>query len=99
MRAGDGDTMTAPRGHELRLEAISHRFGATTAVDGADLAIAGGELVALLGPSGCGKSTLLRIIAGFIAQSQGRVLFDNAAVDHLSPRHRGVGIVFQNYAL
>jgi len=91
--------MTAPRGHELRLEGISHRFGAATAVNGVELAIGGGELVALLGPSGCGKSTLLRIIAGFIAQSEGRVLFDNASVDHLSPRHRGVGIVFQNYAL
>jgi putative spermidine/putrescine transport system ATP-binding protein len=96
---GAGKAMTAPRGHELRLEGISHRFGAATAVDGVDLAIAGGELVALLGPSGCGKSTLLRIIAGFIAQTEGSVLFDKAAVDHLSPRHRGVGIVFQNYAL
>jgi putative spermidine/putrescine transport system ATP-binding protein len=91
--------MTAPRGHELRLEGISHRFGATTAVDQVDLSMSGGELVALLGPSGCGKSTLLRIVAGFIRQTLGRVLFDNTAVDHLSPRHRGVGIVFQNYAL
>jgi putative spermidine/putrescine transport system ATP-binding protein len=91
--------MTAPRGHELRLDGITHRFGATTAVDGVDLAVAGGELVALLGPSGCGKSTLLRIIAGFIAPSNGRVLFDNQSVGHLPPRHRGVGIVFQNYAL
>src|SRR4029078_10555844 len=54
---------------------------------------------ALLGPSGCGKSTLLRIISGFIHQSEGSVLFDGQPVDHLSPRHRGVGIVFQNYAL
>src|ERR1700726_5105299 len=91
--------MTAPRSHELRLAGITHRFGATTAVDGVDLEIRGGELVALLGPSGCGKSTLLRIIAGFIAQTEGRVLFDNAPVDHLAPRRRGVGIVFQNYAL
>jgi putative spermidine/putrescine transport system ATP-binding protein len=91
--------MTAPRSHDLRLAGITHRFGATTAVDGVDLEIRGGELVALLGPSGCGKSTLLRIIAGFIAQTEGRVLFDNAPVDHLAPRRRGVGIVFQNYAL
>src|SRR4051812_36312630 len=56
-------------------------------------------MVALLGPSGCGKSTLLRIVSGFIRQSEGRVLFDGQAVDHLSPRERGVGIVFQNYAL
>src|SRR4051812_31381479 len=56
-------------------------------------------MVALLGPSGCGKSTLLRIVSGFIRQSEGRVLFDGQSVDHLSPRERGVGIVFQNYAL
>ena len=56
-------------------------------------------MVALLGPSGCGKSTLLRIIAGFIRQSEGRVLFDDDAVDYLAPGVRGVGIVFQNYAL
>jgi len=53
----------------------------------------------LLGPSGCGKSTLLRIVSGFIAQTRGSVLFDGVPVDHLSPRRRGVGIVFQNYAL
>jgi putative spermidine/putrescine transport system ATP-binding protein len=56
-------------------------------------------LVALLGPSGCGKSTLLRIVSGFIRQTEGRVLFDGEPVDHLSPSRRGVGIVFQNYAL
>src|SRR5262249_20750775 len=54
---------------------------------------------ALLGPSGCGKSTLLRIIAGFLVQSEGAVLFDGAVVDHLPASRRGVGIVFQNYAL
>jgi putative spermidine/putrescine transport system ATP-binding protein len=55
--------------------------------------------VALLGPSGCGKSTLLRIIAGFLPQSAGRVLFDGEPVDHQPANRRGVGIVFQNYAL
>ncbi len=55
--------------------------------------------MALLGPSGCGKSTLLRIVAGFVRQSEGRVLFDDAVVDALPPAARGVGIVFQNYAL
>jgi putative spermidine/putrescine transport system ATP-binding protein len=89
----------APKGHRLTLERVTHRFGDVTAVEGIELDIAGGELVALLGPSGCGKSTLLRIIAGFIAQSEGRVLFDGEAVDHLAPTRRGVGIVFQNYAL
>jgi putative spermidine/putrescine transport system ATP-binding protein len=86
-------------GHRLTLRGVTHRFGEFTAVQGIDLDIAGGELVALLGPSGCGKSTLLRIIAGFIAQSQGSVLFDGEPVDHLAPNRRGAGIVFQNYAL
>jgi len=91
--------MTASRSHRLRLDAITHRFGASTAVQDINLDIAGGELVALLGPSGCGKSTLLRIISGFVRQSEGRVLFDDSVVDVLSPAERGVGIVFQNYAL
>src|ERR1051325_47986 len=91
--------MAAAGGHRLRLDNISHRFGDFVAVGGVNLDVAGGELVALLGPSGCGKSTLLRIMSGFIRQTQGRVLFDGEPVDHLTPSQRGVGIVFQNYAL
>jgi putative spermidine/putrescine transport system ATP-binding protein len=91
--------MASNRGHRLRLEDISHRFGDVLAVRDINLDIAGGELVALLGPSGCGKSTLLRIVSGFIRQSSGRVLFDGEPVDHLPPSRRGAGIVFQNYAL
>src|ERR1700757_367450 len=91
--------MASHRGHRLRLEDISHRFGEFVAVRDINLDVAGGELVALLGPSGCGKSTLLRIVSGFIRQSQGRVLFDPEPVDHLPPSRRGAGIVFQNYAL
>ena len=91
--------MAASRGHRLQLENITQRFGDFVAVENIDLDVSGGEMVALLGPSGCGKSTLLRIVSGFIRQTEGRVLFDGQAVDHLSPRERGVGIVFQNYAL
>ncbi|WP_428248581.1 ABC transporter ATP-binding protein [Ferrovibrio sp.] len=86
-------------GHALTLDAITHRFGAAKAVDDVTLEIGGSELVALLGPSGCGKTTLLRIIAGFINQSQGRVIIGGSAIDHLPPSRREVGIVFQNYAL
>ncbi len=86
-------------GHRLRLDDITHRFGEFVAVSEVSLDIGGGELVALLGPSGCGKSTLLRIMSGFIRQTHGRVLFDEAPVDHLPASRRGVGIVFQNYAL
>ena len=91
--------MSDCRGHNLRLESITQNFGDFIAVRDINLDVAGGELVALLGPSGCGKSTLLRIISGFIQQTEGRVLFDGLPVDHLSPSQRGVGIVFQNYAL
>jgi putative spermidine/putrescine transport system ATP-binding protein len=91
--------MASDQGHRLRLDGIGHRFGAHMAVEGIALDIAGGELLALLGPSGCGKSTLLRIIAGFIPQTHGHVLFDDEPVDHLPPSRRAVGIVFQNYAL
>jgi putative spermidine/putrescine transport system ATP-binding protein len=86
-------------GHDLRLDGISHRFGDFVAINEVQLELRAGELVALLGPSGCGKSTLLRILSGFIRQTEGRVLFDNECVDHLPPNRRGVGIVFQNYAL
>ena len=90
---------TARRGHHVRLDDITHRFGEVNAVRDITLDVAPGELVGLLGPSGCGKSTLLRIVSGFIRQTRGKVLFDGAPVDGLSPRRRGVGIVFQNYAL
>ncbi|MCY0386664.1 ABC transporter ATP-binding protein [Robbsia sp. Bb-Pol-6] len=92
----------APRpvtGSAVRFEKIRHRFGATTVIDTLDLTIEGGELVALLGPSGCGKSTLLRILAGLQPQTGGTVTIGGEPVDGLSPRQRGVGIVFQNYAL
>ena len=63
----------ARTGHSVQLEAITHRFGATTAVADVSLAIEAGEFVALLGPSGCGKTTLLRIIGGFIVPAAGHV--------------------------
>jgi putative spermidine/putrescine transport system ATP-binding protein len=91
--------MATDRGHRLTLDSITQRFGDFTAVRDINLDVAGGELVALLGPSGCGKSTLLRIMSGFIRQTHGSVLFDGQPVDHLTPSQRGVGIVFQNYAL
>jgi putative spermidine/putrescine transport system ATP-binding protein len=94
-----GPGVAANRSHRVRLEDITHRFTDFTAVSDINLDVAGGELVALLGPSGCGKSTLLRIISGFIRQTEGRVRFDDDVVDHLAPSGRGVGIVFQNYAL
>lgn len=97
--SGAGPIAASPAGHTLTLSGISHRFGAVLAVDAVTLEIAAGELIALLGPSGCGKTTLLRIIAGFINQTAGSVLVDGDPLDGQPPNRRGVGIVFQNYAL
>jgi sulfate transport system ATP-binding protein len=71
----------------------------TAAVNGIDLDVAPGELMALLGPSGSGKTTLLRLVAGLESPSQGRILFGDEDATQLSVRHRRVGFVFQHYAL
>jgi putative spermidine/putrescine transport system ATP-binding protein len=87
-------------GRSLVVDAVTHRYASgALAVENINLDIKGGEIIALLGPSGCGKTTLLRIIAGFIAQSQGRIIIGDDIVDALPPNRRAVGIVFQNYAL
>ena len=86
-------------GHSVQLESITHRFGATTAVDDVSLPVEAGELIALLGPSGCGKTTLLRIIGGFIVPTAGSVRVDGRSIDHLPASRRDIGVVFQNYAL
>jgi putative spermidine/putrescine transport system ATP-binding protein len=83
----------------LLLEGIEKRYGATRAVSGVDLAVAPGELVALLGPSGCGKTTTLRMVAGFVEPTAGRVLMDGTDITRLPPHKRNAGMVFQSYAL
>ncbi len=91
--------MSDTRGHSLDLRGIGHAFGTTVALDEIDLAVAAGELIALLGPSGCGKTTMLQIIAGFLRPSRGEVRFDGARVEHIPANRRRIGMVFQNYAL
>src|SRR5882724_311944 len=90
---------TSSTGQTLIIDSVTQRYGSFRAVDNITLDIKAGELVALLGPSGCGKTTLLRIIAGFIVQSEGRVVVGEQAIDDLPPNRRTIGIVFQNYAL
>ncbi|WP_174285539.1 ABC transporter ATP-binding protein [Sphingomonas bacterium] len=81
------------------IEALTKRYGTTTAIDSVSLSIGEGEFVSLLGPSGCGKSTTLRLIAGFETADTGRILFDGEDVAHLPPNRRDIGMVFQSYAL
>ena len=78
---------------------LSKRFGTFQAVDGVSFEVPAGELVALLGPSGSGKSTILRIIAGLEAADSGEVELTGEDATNLPVQHRGVGFVFQHYAL
>jgi len=83
----------------LELRELRKRFGEVEAVGGLDLELQSGELMTLLGPSGCGKTTVLRLIAGFEAPDEGRILFHGEDVTGQAPQRRGFGMVFQNYAL
>ncbi len=84
---------------DIRIAGIGKRFGAQSALEGVDLDIGHGELLALLGPSGSGKTTLLRIIAGLEPQDEGVVLLGGEDASHVRVQDRGVGFVFQHYAL
>ncbi|GAB4525058.1 MAG: sn-glycerol-3-phosphate ABC transporter ATP-binding protein UgpC [Anaerolineae bacterium] len=70
-----------------------------TALDDVSLKLQSGETLAILGPSGCGKSTLLRVIAGLVKPDAGRVLYDNELLSEIPLQERGIGMVFQNWAL
>jgi putative spermidine/putrescine transport system ATP-binding protein len=83
----------------VSLRAVVKRFGTVTAVAGVDLDIVDGEFFSMLGPSGSGKTTVLRMVAGFEAPSEGRVLLGGADVTDAPPFRRDVNTVFQDYAL
>ena len=89
------------RGASLRIAALSKRYeGARTiAVDDLSLDVAAGEFVSLLGASGSGKTTTLMAVAGFTPPDSGTIWIDDRPIVHLPPEKRGIGVVFQNYAL
>lgn len=84
---------------DITLENLTRSYGSVNAVNDVSILIAEGEFFSLLGPSGCGKSTTLRMIAGFVQPSFGRILIGTDDVTALPPEKRGIGIVFQNYAI
>ena len=86
-------------GSEIRLEAVTKRYGPVIAVDAIDLVIPKGSYCCLLGPSGCGKTSTLRMIAGHEAISGGSVRIGEAVVNALPPARRPTAMMFQNYAL
>ena len=83
----------------VALEAVSKRYGTVDALAGIDLTVDEGEMLSLLGPSGCGKTTTLNVIAGFVTPDAGRVRLDGADVTREPAWRRGLGMVFQSYAL
>lgn len=84
---------------DVIIEGIDKQLGKQQVLRDINLTLPDGSLVALLGPSGSGKTTLLSIIAGLLAPDRGRVLLEGRSLAELSPRERGIGFVFQNYAL
>ncbi len=89
---------------EIRLQKLTKVFQAknkeeTVAVKDFDITIPAGKLVGLLGPSGCGKSTTLYMISGLLKPTEGRIFFGDTDVTDVAPEKRGIGLVFQNYAL
>ncbi|RVA00027.1 ATP-binding cassette domain-containing protein, partial [Mesorhizobium sp. M7A.F.Ca.CA.002.05.1.1] len=91
----------SPRGPvHVEFRGVSKRYGQTVqAVRQLDLEIMRGEFLTLLGPSGSGKTTALMMLAGFEDTTEGEILIDGQRIDNVPANRRGIGMVFQNYAL
>ncbi|UFZ07767.1 ABC transporter ATP-binding protein [Bradyrhizobium ontarionense] len=83
----------------LTLDGLTRLYGDVAAVSDVNLSVAKGEFISLLGPSGCGKTTTLQMIAGLVEPTSGRITLDGRDITHEKPDRRGLGIVFQSYAL
>jgi multiple sugar transport system ATP-binding protein len=84
---------------EIRIEKLTKDFGSVLAVDELDLTVEDGTFMALLGPSGCGKTTTMNMISGLEQPTRGEIYFDDHPITRVDPGRRGVGFVFQNYAI
>ncbi|MDW4904311.1 ABC transporter ATP-binding protein [Streptomyces sp. ADMS] len=91
--------MTLDKAATVEFRGLRREFGPTVALDGLDLDVRPGELLALLGPSGCGKTTALRMLAGFEHPDSGAVLVDGEDVTQVPAHRRDAGMVFQSYSL
>ncbi|MCK1440570.1 ABC transporter ATP-binding protein [Bradyrhizobium sp. 15] len=94
-----GSVVGPELGHAIALRGISKMYGPVPALRPTDLSVETGEFLTLLGPSGSGKTTLLNLIAGATGPTTGVILLDGRDITRMPPRERGIGMVFQNYAL
>ena len=83
----------------VSIQNLSLNYGAVSVLQTLNLDVAEGEFIVLLGPSGCGKSTLLNCIAGLLDASEGQIFIKGKNVTWEEPKDRGIGMVFQSYAL
>ncbi|MCQ4080365.1 ABC transporter ATP-binding protein [Streptomyces sp. RB6PN25] len=97
--AAQEDRQDRETGATVEFRQVRRAFGAAVALDGLDLDVRPGELLALLGPSGCGKTTALRMLAGFETPESGEVVVDGEDVTSVPANRRDAGMVFQSYSL
>ena len=94
-----GDITESRRMSYVEIRKLTKRFDGTMVFEDIDLDVEQGRICVLVGPSGCGKTTLLRAVAGLTRPDSGHIMIDGRDVTHVEAKHRGVGMVFQHYAL